>query len=538
MNYANFRHGSACEAALPALKRAGIVGRSQGAWFGVDASRQHDLRVQTDGSILVFGGAGSGKSAGIYATNLLTNAVGNSVTFDPRGELSAISVLAATLAGYEMFTFNPTGRCDLPQHGTRPLDHLTVDSPSLIADTQKAAMDICPATAGSAGKPKWWEAEAQDWLTNIILHDAERNGCARLRSVYDLLNSIQGDTDTWRHHLDGMSFSRSLSVRRFSGQIAQLQEDGRDSFTAPLGTLQNAFRFMQDPRIAAALDGDDFSMGDPCDPKRKIRIQIIIPIEYAELWAPGIRLLIGAAIQAKLRNIEAPRVSIFLDECGQLGPFNSVRELYTFGRGANLFGLCAWQEISQLNKAFGVDGANEIVGSAQFRVFKGVRTIESARLVSDMAGTMTLDYDAEIEQSNARRLKERAVHRMLDGGDFLDVMAEIRHQQLAEGYRQKQARRLYTPDEVLNLPPSQMVAFASGLVEGPIRGHWPMYFEQARLAGKYLPNPHFDADRVRLKTRWGSKVARIVRERVPERFAHLPQYESGYWSYIEGYYPK
>jgi type IV secretion system protein VirD4 len=286
------------------------------------------------------------------------------------------------------------------------------------------------------------------------------------------------------------------------------------------------------------LNGSDFSMTHLCDPNRRLRVQIIIPIEYVELWAPAIRLLIGSAIQAKLRDITAPPVSILIDECGQLGHFTSVRELYTFGRGAKLSGLCAWQEISQAYQAFGEHGANEIVGSAQFRVFKGIRTLETARLVSAMAGSMTLHYDSHLEQSNARRLRRAAMHRIFAGADPHQVASEIRHYRMAETHRAVQARQLFSPDEVLNLPASQMIAFASGLVEGPIVGHWPMYFERRDLAGTYLPNPYHDPHRVRISTRWGSQMVGTVTEPVPDRLAHLPQYRSGTWSYIKGYRPK
>lgn len=175
MDYEDLRFGSAFEATLEDLRRAGIVGGG-GAWLGVDESGRHDLVVPNDGSVAVFGGAGSGKSATLYSTNLLLNSVGNSITFDPRGELTAVSMLAASLGGYELFTFNPTGMLGFEQHGTNPLDHLMLDSPSLIADAQKVAMDICPASVGSDGKPKWWEADAQDWLTNILLYLVEQDG--------------------------------------------------------------------------------------------------------------------------------------------------------------------------------------------------------------------------------------------------------------------------------------------------------------------------------------------------------------------------
>jgi type IV secretion system protein VirD4 len=175
MDYAKFRQGSAQSASLSALRRSRIAD-GIGIWFGRSETGRHDLCVPNDGSVALFGGAGSGKSASVYAHNLLLNTVGNAVTFDPRGELTAISMLAASVAGNEVFTINPTGMLGFERYGTNPLDHLTLDSPSLIADAQKAAMDFCPASVGRDGKSKWWEADAQDWLTNLILYDVEQHG--------------------------------------------------------------------------------------------------------------------------------------------------------------------------------------------------------------------------------------------------------------------------------------------------------------------------------------------------------------------------
>ena len=149
---------------------------------------------------------------------------------------------------------------------------------------------------------------------------------------------------------------------------------------------------------------------------------------------------------------------------------------------------------------------------------------------------MTLEYDAAVEQSNARRLKEQAVQRMITGGGFFEAAADIRHYRETETHRTKQARAVLQPDEVLNLPPSAMVAFASGLVEGPILGHWINHYERADFAGKYLNNP-YHGEQVSIKTRFGSKRARVIEEAVPASLAHLPQYKCGTWRFIEGYRP-
>lgn len=535
MGYEHFRFGSAGTATEGELRRAGLLG-GRGISFGFDDTKRHELRVPLDGSVGLFGGTGSGKSAGPFANALIGGHLpGNFVCFSPRGELEAVSMLSLSLQGFSLYFINPTGMLGLPQHRCNPLDHLTLDSPSLIPDAQKFGLDFCPTPAG--GRSSWAFDDARRWLTDLTLYDTERAGCASPPGIYTLLVTMQSDMDTWCDHLERMLNSRFDTVRSFAGEVMGLQKEGRESFTAPFGVLQSAFAFMRDRRLQYTFGGNDFSLQWLSDPNRKIGVFVSWPIEYIQTQSPAIRQVFGSAIQGKLRSPGGVPVSILIDECGQLGNFHSVRELFTFGRGAGLINnMAAWQEISQIRAAFGPQ-ADEIIGSAQFRVFKGVRTMESASLVSHMAGTMTLEYDAENEQSNARRLKQRAAQRMLSGGSFFEAAADLRHYRDAQQHRTKQARKVLTPDEVLNLPPSMMVAFASGLVEGPILGHWISHFERPDFAGKYLNNPYHSED-VQIKARWGTKRCRVIEEPVPKALAHLPQYQDGRWRYVEGYRPK
>lgn len=535
MSYEYFRFGSAGAASTAELRRTGIIG-GRGISFGFDQTRRHELHVPTDGSVALFGGAGCGKSASAFANALIGGHLpGNFVCFDPRGELAAVSLLSLSLLGFDLYFVNPTGMPGLPSHRCNPLDHLRIDSPGLIADTQKMALDFCPSPPGL--RSSWPYDDARRWLTDLTLYDAERNGCASLPGLYGLLLNMQGDLDAWCNHLEAMSCSRFPTVASFAQEIMGLQQEGRESFTAPMSVLNSAFAFMRDERLQWTFGGGDFSMQWLTRPGRKIGVFIIWPIDYIDTQSPAIRQVIGAAIQNKMRCPGSVPVSVLIDECGQLKAFPSVRELFTFGRGAGLISnMVAWQEISQIRAAFGPQ-ADEIIGSAQFRVFKGVRTMESAAMVSRMAGTMTLEYDASIEQSNARRLKQQAAQRLLSGGGFLGAAADIRHYREAETHRTKQPREVLKPDEVLNLPPSMMVAFASGLVEGPILGHWINHFERRDFAGQYLNNP-YHSERALIKTRWGPKKLPIIEEPVPDSLAHTPQYQGGSWRYVKGYRPK
>ncbi len=90
------------------------------------------------------------------------------------------------------------------------------------------------------------------------------------------------------------------------------------------------------------------------------------------------------------------------------------------------------------------------------------------------------------------------------------------------------------------MPENRQILFISGLNLAPIYAAKYPYFGRAEIAGGYMPNPyHPPVNRVRLVDRRGAKPrwAPVVSERVPGRYALLPQYLSGQWSYIAGYRP-
>ena len=92
---------------------------------------------------------------------------------------------------------------------------------------------------------------------------------------------------------------------------------------------------------------------------------------------------------------------------------------------------------------------------------------------------------------------------------------------------------LRTPSEILNMPPDKQFIFCDGL-QNPIYADRKPYYDQAFMAGRYHPNPyHPPLDKVRVKTLFGAAWKRVIREPVPQAFAHYPQYRDGVWSRIE-----
>jgi type IV secretion system protein VirD4 len=153
-----------------------------------------------------------------------------------------------------------------------------------------------------------------------------------------------------------------------------------------------------------------------------------------------------------------------------------------------------------------------------------------------MLGSETLIYDDTLRQEEARRHKRQAMQRLFLGDDPFAAVFDAAHYGRAAETRAKQARSLLGPDEVLSLPEDRQILFISGKNLKPVLANKYPYFTRAEMAGLYLPNPyHPPADRVLIATRFGSKWADIIREKVPPSQTKFPQHQSGCRSYVKGY---
>ena len=84
----------------------------------------------------------------------------------------------------------------------------------------------------------------------------------------------------------------------------------------------------------------------------------------------------------------------------------------------------------------------------------------------------------------------------------------------------------------------RQILFVSGKNLKPIYAERHPYFLRPEMAGRFLPNPyHPPQDIVTIPSQRGPRVHKVVREPVPAALAHLPQYQDGTWSYVEGYRP-
>ena len=240
------------------LRNAGIINGGRGIFFGYHNGHALYQPIDTlDGSMCIIGGAGSGKSASVNITGELLNSMDcNAVSLDVRGDLTAVTMLSNSLAGFDLYCFNPMGVGGLPQHATNPLDHLTRDNRQLVAETRLIVNDLIPKTDGQ----KWWVDDAHEIVVHLILHLVISRGRVSLKTLFEAYNNIQQE-DAWEKLSAEMQVSTMPDIRAMAHTLLDRKDDGREGFTAPMGVILNTLSFMQVPDIAAAVSEEsDFSL--------------------------------------------------------------------------------------------------------------------------------------------------------------------------------------------------------------------------------------------------------------------------------------
>ncbi|MEM0928050.1 MAG: type IV secretory system conjugative DNA transfer family protein [Pseudomonadota bacterium] len=514
------------------LRRAGMLKASPKAVFLGFTERQAVWYHGTGGLLLVAGARG-GKLRDLLAYNICNGILSDEtlVVLDMKGELAAISqdqTPDQKFCGY----WNPMALHGLPAHRINPLEIYRRDSPSLVSDIKVLFENLIPLSGSANGQ--YFERRAREFGEGIALTLVQLHGCLTYPDLYRVINLIPGGGDAWLDFAFEMSECGFPVSQRVEEEIASSRDSPEGGFRGILGELFKAFAPLSDPILMNAVsphaDGTfDIALADISSGPQKWQFYLMPPAEFIDAWSPVIKSVFVTLMLYKSRAPSAPRQTWVLDECAQLGGFPLVVKLFTYGAGIGIRPWAVFQSTYQMDQ-LGPNARNVITSSAALQSYFAVRDIDSAEAVSRRLGAQTLEYDDPGKAEQARHAKAQMMEAMLRGDDPMSAGLRYAHRKREAAIRPKQHRLLRTPDEVLNMRPDRQFIFADGLAH-PIEAQRRPYFEQAFMAGRYHQNPYYHDPRgIRVKSRWGHRHMRMVREAVPARFAHYPQYRDGYWT--------
>jgi len=471
-------HGSARWGLPEEVAAAELLG-GEGLFLGVFKKHARDhgayLRHQGPQHVLGFAPTRSGKGVGWVIPTLLTWR-GSVLVHDIKGENWARTAgwRSAELGG-RCLKFDPTCR---DGSGARYNPLLEVRrGPEEVRDAQNIA-DMLVDPDGHGVKDHW-DITAQEVLLGAILHvlyvgrDKSLRGCldlltsphARIENVLSEMLSTEHDPDGQMGWIDRSTGAPTRTHPVVAGAARSLLNKSENERSSVTSSAVKCLALFRDEVVATNTSTCDFAIEDLVRHESPVSLYLVVPPSDVSRTRPLIRLLInqiGRRLTEALNPEEGEgaaarrRLLFMMDEFPTLGRLDFFQTQLAYLAGYGIQAFLIVQDLSQLYAAYGTN--ESIVSNCHVRVAFAPNKVETARLLSEMAGIMTV----------------RKARRMYSGNRLSPWLSHVMESE------EESQRPLITPDEVLRLPEDNAIVFVAG--HRPIWAMKARYFSDSRLA--------------------------------------------------------
>ncbi len=501
-------HGSARYARREEIKRAGLLDAEGGVYVGAfaDGGTIHYLRDRGPTHCLAFAPTRTGKGVGLVLPTLLswTESV---VVHDVKGENWALSAgWRKNVLGQSVLRFDPTctdgsGARYNPLLEVRPGAHE-------VRDVQNIAEIIMEPAGRDDEHGSHWSETGADFLVALILHVLYARPEKTLAACLDLISApglpiesicnemIQTVHDprgerSWRAPGTGEPVSTHPVVA--SGAQALLNKSPNER-SSVVSTVRRALRLYADPVVARNIGASDFRLQDLMNGERPISLYLAVPPSDLRRTRPLLRIILNQMLHRLTETMEfrdgrpvphyRHRLLLMMDEFPALGKVPFFEDALAFMSG---YGIKAYLITQSLEQLYGVYGRDEtILANCHIRVAYTPNKLETARLLSEMTGSMTVHK--EVRTYTGHRISPWLGH---------VIAAE-----------QESQRPLLTPDEALRLPEDIALIFAHGCP--PIYGRKIRYHGDPTFEARAKIPPPQNSDRtLRSESEWVTRSAQI-----------------------------
>lgn len=453
---------------------------SGGVFFGAYTD-QHGktsyLRHKGPEHIMVFAPTRSGKGVGIVIPTLLSwdQSV---LVHDIKGEnWHLTSGFRKERLGQRCIKFDPTSR---DSARFNPLAEIRLGTEFETRDVQNiATMVVDP---DGKGLNDHWAKTGFDLLTGVILHVLYAEDDKSLARVQSLLTEPP-DPNAEDKKKTGivMVMERIRDTMHLGDRPHPVAQQSAQSFLnkAPneaSGVLSTALSFLslyKDDIVADNTRVSDFTIESLM--QQKTSLYLVVPPSDKDRLKPLTRLIINQVTRRLTEGMDfnedgsgksryPHRLLLLLDEFPSLGKLDIFQEALAFIAGYGLKALLITQDREQLISESAYGAHETITSNCHIRVAFAPNKIETAKNVSEMCGTSTVEH----------------TQRQYSGNRLAVVLQHVNTNEQIVG------RPLLTPDECMRLPDNDQLVF--------VAGHAPIYCQKI----KYYADPAF-AERIRIK---------------------------------------
>jgi type IV secretion system protein VirD4 len=423
--------------------------------------------------LLLFGPNGSGKGTRLLVNNLLRLRDRSVVVIDPKGELTAITSAYRRTVG-EVVILNPFDVLELGSAGFNPLASLDPDSSTFVDDAAGLAEALVKIDPNE--KDPHWSDSARGLLTALIMWEAklarEEGRTPSMEQVRYLLtqpNEYERDENGKSRLVAGLRITAGRMAARggfeIESLIARFLRD-TEEIASIQSTADRHTAWMLSPLMRAnmAENGIDFAALK----ERPITVYLILPAERMRTHSVWLRLVIVSALRA-LYKPGGLKTLFMLDEFAQLGHLAPMEDAFGLVRG---FGVQIWPVLQDLNqlKALYKERWETFVGNAGVVQAFAPNDLTTAEWMSQRAGDTTV---------------------AAAGYNRGDQHSDAGHGSASSGLSySQQRRRLFLPQELIDLPAGSGLLWASGSSKS-VPFHAPSYWE-TDCRSRAKANPYYE----------------------------------------------
>lgn len=340
---------------------------------------------------------------------------------------------------------------------------------SLIADTLLTPQ---AGKANSDANSEHFRESAVSFLTGVILHilcsDYPDKTLPGLKSFLSAVNPEKPEDDTYSLHqmIHGTHSSHEIHERVVMAAGDQLKRADKER-QGVLSTVQKSLRVFEDPRVRESSMRHDFYIDEFEKTDKPISLYLTMPYAHMSRLAPLIRLFIMILIRKfsdgetrhDARKLKVPLL-IVLDEFDKLGKFSELQESMGILAGYGIHFLLIVQSPNQLIDLYGQN--HQFFAHCKNILLFAPGEIASGKTCSEMIGKESI-WKASTSTSGSR---------FSVGLDNLNISGG------------EQERNLINPDEVMKLPPDQLIILTQG--KPPYIAKKCVYYEQAPYKDRLL----------------------------------------------------
>lgn len=357
-------------------------------FFGGMGQHQKDHYIGmpqgSEGNIIVVGGNGSGKSAGIAMPTLRTWQGPICVT-DVKGELSEYykKLYQQGLAVRPYIVFDPTETAS-PSYD--PFGWLLEDGEAnLLNNIWEITSAILPILP-SDNQPFWIETE-RGVFAAALLHYFNL-GLSFSEAVCQIEKAAVSSL------CEGLRRSENIQVKLLLGQAADMKEE--TLAVVDRGLRNKLMLFAADPYISHAFRGtregaECFSWND----LEKYNVLLRIPANRIEQWSGAINLMYTQLIRHLERRPEQYSVEgqnntqtlLLMDEFARFGKLEMITAAMSTLRSKNVNICLMVQSVAQLDKIYGEHDRRIIFDNCQYQAILRANDAETQKYICESVGT-------------------------------------------------------------------------------------------------------------------------------------------------------